>query len=161
MPNRPNLSFRVVQLSALLMLWTGCGDATRPTGPPAAPPASPPAAPPPAPPAVPVAPPNAPPVSGRGVFYDRVSPSFIGASSYVLYEDSTFNLHYDAHGGLDYPGKFSRSGSEITFRFDGWSTAGPWIANATLRGDTLTVTYNIVMSLSDFEDGIYVRVAGQ
>ena len=35
--------------------------------------------------------------------------------------------------------------------------AGPWGATGTLRGDTLTVGYNTVMSMSDFEDAVYLR----
>jgi hypothetical protein len=47
--------------------------------------------------------------------------------------------------------------SRIIFSWDGWSTAGPWGAQASLRGDSLKVTYNLIMSMSDFVDGTYVR----
>jgi hypothetical protein len=34
---------------------------------------------------------------------------------------------------------------------------GPWGAIGTLQDGTLTVRYNLVMELSDFEDAAYVR----
>jgi hypothetical protein len=156
-----NFSSLGVQLSALIILWTGCVDATRPTDPPAAPPAPAPVAPP-AP--APVAPPAAPPHSGPGVSYERVSPSFIPAASrYVLYDDNnTFSLQYGApNGGSEYPGRYVRTDSAITFQFDGWSVVGPWLAQGTIHGDSLTVKYNDVMLWTDFEDGLYVRSPGR
>ena len=150
----PNFSATVLRLSTLILL-AGCADATRPTEPPAVPPA-------PAPVAPPIAPPIAPPLSRSGVAYGRISPSFFpGAQHYVLYNDSTFSLLYGDNGGLDFPGRFSRADSAITFRFDGWNVAGPWEARGVIRGDSLTVKYNDVMVWSDFEDGVYVRSPGQ
>jgi len=149
---RDRLSFPSlgVHLSTLIILSIGCVDTTRPTDPTAAPPAA------------PAPPPTAPPVSSPGVLYERVSHSFTpGKSRYALYDDSTFSLQYDAYGGFEYPGKFSREDSAITFHFDGWSVMGPWLAHGVVRGDSLTVKYNDVMIWTDFEDGTYVRSPGQ
>jgi hypothetical protein len=33
------------------------------------------------------------------------------------------------------------------------------VATGTLDGQTLTIAYNLVMMMSDFEDGIYVGVS--
>lgn len=78
-------------------------------------------------------------------------------SRFVLYDDSTFALQFaSAQAGLfDYEGKYSRVGSQIVFTWKGWSTAGPWGAEATLHGDSLTVSYNLIMQLTDFIDGTY------
>jgi hypothetical protein len=79
----------------------------------------------------------------------------------VLYDDSTFALEfYDPRiGPFAYGGRYTRTNSQITFSWDGWSTAGPWGAQGTLRGDSLKVTYNLVMTWSDFIDGTYVRAS--
>jgi len=155
-----NLSAIVLRLSTLILL-AACADATRPTDPPAAPPAPAPVGPP-APESVP--PPPAPTLSRPGVAYGRVSHSFLpGAQYYVLYDDSTFGLLYTAHGGFEYTGKFSRTDSEIAFRFDANANhwLGPWLAQGILRGDSLFVRYNDHMKWDDFEDGTYVRSPGQ
>jgi hypothetical protein len=81
------------------------------------------------------------------------------SSQYVFYEDSTFGLRFNSAvaGSFEYAGRFSRVSSTIKFSFAGWSVAGPWEATGTLSGDTLNVTYNSVMSFSDFIDGAYIR----
>jgi hypothetical protein len=94
--------------------------------------------------------------------YDRVTYSSIpGSSRYVLYNDSTFGLQYllSQFGLVVYGGRYSRADSLIKFDWDGWSSAGPWGAGGTIRGDTLTVKYNDVMIWSDFEDGVYIRTS--
>jgi hypothetical protein len=48
--------------------------------------------------------------------------------------------------------------TRLTFDFDNFSAAG---ATATLVGNTLSVQYTILMSLSDFEDAIYVLDAAR
>jgi hypothetical protein len=78
-------------------------------------------------------------------------------SRYILYDDSSFVLQYDHNGGFEYRGSYIKVDSLITFNWEGWSTAGPWGAIGTLRGDTLTVSYNTIMALSGFEDAIYLR----
>ena len=59
--------------------------------------------------------------------------------------------------GIQYKGWYAQTNNSVSFTWEGWSTAGPWGANGTLRGDTLTVGYNPVMSLTDFEDAVYLR----
>ena len=78
---------------------------------------------------------------------------------FVFYEDSSFALQFAFPSGLlEYAGHFARTDSAFDLRFDGASAAGPWIATGALRGDTLSVTYNVIMMLSDFSDGKYVLV---
>ena len=92
--------------------------------------------------------------------YDRLTPSsVVGHSSrYVLYDDNAFELQYLTDTGrlVTYPGEYARSGPAIAFDFDGWSAAGPWRAVGTLEQKRLHVEYNIVMWLTDFENGVYV-----
>ena len=38
---------------------------------------------------------------------------------------------------------------------------GRWLAQGTIRGDTLTVSYNDAMLWNDFEDGHYVRASSR
>ena len=76
-------------------------------------------------------------------------------SHYILYDDLRFVLKFS--GGFEYRGTYKESNGAITFDWEGWSTAGAWGATASLRGDTLDVKYNVVMQLSDFVDGIYIR----
>jgi hypothetical protein len=75
-------------------------------------------------------------------------------SRFVLYADGTFNLKFPQG---EYPGTYSRSDSTVAFRFVGSSAAGRWLADGIVRGDTLLVRYNDIMSMSDFENGAYVR----
>ena len=63
-----------------------------------------------------------------------------------------------AHGLLanhKYRGGYSESNGVITFQWEGWSIAGAWGATGTLKDGSLTVQYNIIMMLSDFEDAVY------
>jgi hypothetical protein len=80
-------------------------------------------------------------------------------SRYVFYEDSTFALQFysASRGQFEYTGRVARADSVLDLRFDGASIAGPWIATGTLRGDTLSVSYNQIMVSSDFADGNYLR----
>ena len=83
-------------------------------------------------------------------------------SRYVLYEDETFALQFSSPGlgFFEYLGKYSRADSLITFDFEGWSSAGPWIAIGALSGDSLFVEYNEAMLWSDLMNGTYVRPPG-
>jgi hypothetical protein len=84
-------------------------------------------------------------------------------SRYILRNDGTFVLQYnyeggnEYRGGLQYKGRYTQTNNSVSFTWEGWSVAGPWGATGTLRGDTLTVGYNTIMSLSDFEDAVYLR----
>jgi hypothetical protein len=142
-------------------LFGGCSDSTQPVAPKPVtytPPL----------PAPPLNTPTMPSPNAKGVvyegplnLYDAYSNYHGGSlsSRYVLYDDSTFALEFVSprFGAFDYRGRYSLVDSRIIFSWDGWSTAGPWGAQASLRGDSLKVTYNLIMSMSDFVDGTYVR----
>ena len=76
-------------------------------------------------------------------------------SRFVLYDDGAFVLRYQGLG-LEYRGGYTESNGVIVFDWEGWSSAGAWGATGTLKGDTLTVRYNTIMALTDFEDASYV-----
>ena len=77
-------------------------------------------------------------------------------SRFVLYDDGTFALQYRISAGApEYRGTYRTGNGAIAFEWEGWSTAGPWGASGTLDGKTLTVRFNLVMQMSDFEDAIY------
>jgi hypothetical protein len=73
-------------------------------------------------------------------------------SRFVLYDNGAFALQY-----LDgqYRGGYTESNGVITFQWEGWSSAGPWSATGTLRDGSMSVQYNLIMGLSDFEDAMY------
>jgi hypothetical protein len=150
--------------ACVLPMATGCSDATRPVvprRPTVDAPAEPPPAPPPAPPEFPPLPRPGDVYVGPDDLYDLLAATHHGrlASRYVFYDNGKFSLQFaSSRAGLfEYPGAWAPDGGQITLAFEGWSTAGPWQATATLRGDSLSVKYNIVMYLSDFIDGVYVR----
>jgi hypothetical protein len=145
----------------LLLLSTGCGDATEPAitlvpGPPASVPS------------VPAPAPACPALSRPGVFYvgdpalyDAYIPTHWSrvASRYVFYEDGTFALQFASqrYPFFEYKGSVIRLDSRLVFDWEGWSAAGAWGATGELRGDTLRVEYNFIMQMTDFIDGVYVR----
>jgi hypothetical protein len=151
-------SLAKITLSALLVTLGGCKDSGLPVEP-SAPPLLP--GEPPAPPA-PTAPQNFPVPSSAASLYDRTSPSvFDGNSRYVIYENGTFSLQYvsPVWGFFEYPGRYSRTDSAITFQFDANGGAFPsWLADGIVAGDSLTVKYNHDMLMSDFEDGTYTQL---
>jgi hypothetical protein len=75
-------------------------------------------------------------------------------SHFVLYENGAFALKYVSLG-LEYRGGYTESNGVITFEWEGWSGAGPWGASGTLKDGSLTVRFNAVMQMTDFEDGVY------
>jgi hypothetical protein len=101
-----------------------------------------------------------PPAPASALTYNRANEHTIpsGARSrYVLYEDSSFALQYlQSSGFFEYTGRYSRASERIDFDFDGSGSAGPWQATGTIRGDSLVITYNLLMQLDDFENGVYV-----
>lgn len=142
-------SLAKITLGALLVTLAGCKDSGLPVEPSAPPllPGVPPA---------PTAPPNFPVPSSAASIYDRTSSSAIpGNSRYVIYENGTFSLQYvsPVWGFFEYPGRYSRTDSAITFQFD--ANGGTWLADGIVAGDSLTVKYNEDMNMSDFEDGTY------
>lgn len=101
-----------------------------------------------------------PPVSESSIAYYRACPDHRPARSrYVLDTvDSGFELQSLGSWGLAvHAGTYAREDSLIDFDFDGWSAAGPWEATGILENDSLQVAYNVIMLLTDFEDGTYVR----
>jgi hypothetical protein len=77
------------------------------------------------------------------------------SSRFVLNDNGTFALQYPS--GL-YRGTYTQKDGAITFQWEGWSLAGPWGATGIREGDRLTVRYNVIMQLSDFEDAVYTLV---
>jgi hypothetical protein len=86
----------------------------------------------------------------------RVS-DYTRASRFVLYDNGAFVLHYTNLGGPGYRGGYTEENGVITFQWEGWSVAGVWGATGTLNGNALTVQYNWIMQLTDFEDAVYAR----
>lgn len=85
--------------------------------------------------------------------YTRPDPDRCGdrCDRYVFYPDSTFSLIYPQTAG--YTGVFTRNDAVLNLMFD----ADPyWIATGTFHGDSIRVVYNGHMSLSDFEDGLFL-----
>jgi hypothetical protein len=78
---------------------------------------------------------------------------FTKNSRFVFYDNGAFVLQYAGIG--DYRGGYTEANGVITLEWEGWSVAGPWGATGTLKGDSLTVQYNEIMQLSDFEDAVY------
>jgi hypothetical protein len=79
---------------------------------------------------------------------------FTKTSRFVLYDNGAFVLQYAGLG--EYRGGYRDENGILTFEWEGWSSAGPWGASGTLSGDSLTVEYNLIMQLTDFEDAVYV-----
>jgi hypothetical protein len=117
----------------------------------------------PAPVPAPPRPTDFPQLSRPGVIYQRTTPSEVpGQQRYVIYDDGTFGLQYlrPDWGFFEYAGRYLRAGSQLTLNFNDANTAGPWEAHGVLAADSsLTVTYNVIMMLADFEDGTYRLLA--
>ncbi len=141
------LKSSVVQAGLLVFLVgsVSCSDATLPTAPLPIPGAA-------------VAPaPSPPPAGPARVFGFQSSPypavlPYTAASRYVLYGDGSFVLQYPH---VQYGGTYTEAAGRITFAWEGWSTAGPWGATGVLTDNSLSVSYNTIMGLSDFEDALY------
>ena len=106
--------------------------------------------------APPGAPAAFPPAPAGALTYVRVSAEASGTvSRYVLYEDSTFALQYvkESFGFFEYTGRYARVNASISLDFD--ANRPQWQATAIIRGDSLVVSYDLNMSLSDFEKGVY------
>ena len=107
----------------------------------------------------PQSPPSFPPVSGPAQIFVFHAPSsyrvqdYTVASRYVLYDGGTFTLQY-ASLGIEYPGFYEEADGGLSFRFRG---DGRWDAAGTFNGDLLDIHYNIIMSMSDFDDAVYRR----
>ena len=138
---------------ALLVLSAACGSSgpTSPTGTSQSPALSSPTPPPST---------SLPPLSGpsRAFIFDRDVSYGVSAytkkSRFVLYDNGAFVLKYEGLG-VEYRGRYSEADGAIAFEWEGWSGAGPWGATGTLKGDALTVQYNVIMQLTDFENAVY------
>ena len=147
---------RWTALAVLVAFSTACGGdgPTSPGGPTPAPPSS---VPTPASPA-----PSFPPLSGpsRSFGFDRESSyrvsDYTRESRFVLYDNGAFVLEYPGRG--EYHGAYHETVGGLTFEWEGRSAAGPWGATGTLAGDLLTIRYNQIMELSDFENAVYARM---
>ena len=102
-------------------------------------------------------------VQGARVFGYASAPHSVAAytlaSRFVLYDNGTFALEY-ASGSLtpEYRGTYTETDGQVMFDFEGWSVAGSWSAIGVLTGDSLAVTYNLIMAMSDFEDARYTLI---
>jgi hypothetical protein len=81
--------------------------------------------------------------------------AYTRCSRFVLYDSGVFELQFGASGA--YAGTYRVVDRVVDFTWAGTSTAGPWQSDATLDGDRLTVHYNVIMRLTDFEDAVYQR----
>jgi hypothetical protein len=85
----------------------------------------------------------------------RVS-EYTKKSRFVLYDNGAFVLMFPSIGEGGYRGGYTETNGAITFEWEGWSVAGPWGATGTLKDGSLTVRYNGIMQLTDFEDAVYL-----
>jgi predicted small lipoprotein YifL len=103
-----------------------------------------------------------PPLSGpsRTFVFDRELSNRVSdyttKSRIVLYDNGAFVLQFTSLSG-EYRGGYTNTNGVIAFEWEGWSSAGPWGATGIVNGDSLTVQYNLIMRLSDFDDAVYVR----
>ena len=109
-------------------------------------------------PTPPAPPTNSPSGAARIFTFDheltyRVS-DYTKQSRFLLDDNGTFALQYVSIGA-EYHGKYTESNGVITFQWEGWSVAGPWAASGTLTDGSLTVRYNLIMELTDFENAVY------
>ncbi len=152
-----NFTLRCGAIVVLFLLGAACGETgpTSPTGTSRALPL-------PSSPATPAT--TFPPLSGpsRTFVFDRELSNGVSdytrKSRFVLYDNGAFVLQYTSLGDGGYRGAYEDTNGVITLQWEGWSRAGPWGATGTLKGDLLTVQYNLVMQMTDFEDAVYVRM---
>jgi hypothetical protein len=80
--------------------------------------------------------------------------------SHVLYDDGTFALqNLRSQGSSEYRGTYTESNALITFQWQAnQNVPAPWRpASGTLTDDSLTVRYDVIMNMDDFEDAVYSR----
>jgi hypothetical protein len=153
-------AIRRAALVGLLALSAACGgsETTAPTAPTSTPVV--PSQPPPPPPLVRR---DFPPLSGpfRTFVFEqgtgrRVS-DYTRQSRFLLYDNRAFALQYPSPPpGGEYRGEYSESNGVITFEWkDSWNAAFPWGATGRLQDGLLTVQYNLMMQMTDFEDAAY------
>jgi hypothetical protein len=112
--------------------------------------------------AVPPPTPTFPPLSGpsRTFVFDHAQANrvrdYTTQSRFVLYDDGAFVLQFPTIAGDGYRGGYTEANGAVTFEWEGWNIAGPWGATGTLNGNSMTVQYDLIMQLSDFEDAVYM-----
>jgi hypothetical protein len=83
-------------------------------------------------------------------------------SQYVLYDDGTFALQSLQIAYVisvsEYVGRYTRTGSVVTFYFDRSNELGDWEATGMIRLNELTVTYNVA-ALEQFSPATYLQVS--
>lgn len=77
---------------------------------------------------------------------------YTAASRFVLNADGTFALQFPAGESR---GTYTESGGRLTFAWNDWTNGS---ATGVFTGDTLAVSYNLYLSMTDFEDARYLRV---
>lgn len=80
-------------------------------------------------------------------------------SRFVLFNDGRFALQYSSVSRpfFEYLGTYRESAGSVTFDWEDRSSAGAWRATGTITDERLDLRFNTIMSLSDFEDAVYVR----
>ena len=80
------------------------------------------------------------------------------ASRFVLHDDGSFSLQYSSltYSFFEYKGTYTEQNGNVTLAFH--ANNGRWTATAAISERSLSVKYNLDMGLSDFEDGVYLRV---
>ena len=113
------------------------------------------------PPVTPLPPTNFPPLSGssRTFAFDHelayAVRDYTTQSRFVLYDSGSFALEFPSVG-REYHGGYTEANGVMTFYWEDWSTAGPWGATGTIKDGSLTVQYNVIMLLIDFEHAAYL-----
>ena len=93
------------------------------------------------------------PLAGTYVQVNATTPRII------LSATGTFAYRHELSAGVyEIEGTFFRIDSAIGLLFNVGSTGGGWNASATVRGDTLVVTFGPVAQQVGFVDGTFVRV---
>lgn len=152
------VAVRCGTLLALLVLASACADSVTPTTP--APPPETTSSPPPPTPG-----PDFPAVSRPARIYLFASKlsypvhEWTSGSRYVLYDDGTFALQSLRSQGFEYRGTYTESNALIMFHWqDNQNVPAPWRpATGTVTDDHLTVRYDVIMNMDDFEDAVYIR----
>jgi hypothetical protein len=103
-----------------------------------------------------------PPLSGPWrtfVFAHELSDPVSGitkTSRFVLYDNGAFVLQYLSLGDTGFRGRYTRANDVLTFQFEASNVNAPWEATGFLKDSSLTVQYNGIMQLNDFENAVYV-----
>ena len=100
---------------------------------------------------------------GRSIAHLRLQPRTV-VSGERLHEkvavralrQCAFVLQFPSIGQGGYRGGYREANGVVAFAWEDWSPAGVWSATGALTSNTLTIRYNDIMYLTDFEDAVYV-----